>query len=101
MCCGSECINYFFYLLCSIPLEVVEITIDFKQFFKCDPNRLLLKQANITKNMADERRRLLKLSFQADTVKTSPIIKPQSAPDRTRWTKQYYPIIDIIIDTYY
>lgn len=34
--------------------------------------------------MADDRRRLLKLSFQADTVKTSPIIKPQSAPDRTR-----------------
>lgn len=34
--------------------------------------------------MADERRRLLKLSFQADTVKTQPIIKPQSVPDRTR-----------------
>lgn len=34
--------------------------------------------------MADDRRRMLKLSFQADTAKTAPIIKPQTAPDRTR-----------------
>lgn len=43
--------------------------------------------------MADDRRRQLKLSFQADTVKTAPIIKPQSAPDRTRRAKQKCPTL--------
>ncbi|XP_031632322.1 dual specificity mitogen-activated protein kinase kinase 4 [Contarinia nasturtii] len=34
--------------------------------------------------MADERRRLLKLSFQSDTVKSPENMKPQNVPDRTR-----------------
>lgn len=52
-------------------------------------DRLRMAKLDLNVNPADdpgsERRRQLKLSFEADAIKAAPIIKTPALPDRTRY----------------